>query len=55
MVQDLDKEDDIPPSIQRVSVEEVMAVKIKENNERKLAGKKTQDKMRALGFEPDLS
>ncbi|THC89029.1 hypothetical protein EYZ11_011523 [Aspergillus tanneri] len=52
---DLDKEDDIPASVQRATIQEVFELKKKEDAERKTGDKKRQNKLQCLGFEPEHS
>ncbi|KAB8067679.1 hypothetical protein BDV29DRAFT_85068 [Aspergillus leporis] len=52
---DLDKEDDIPPHVQKAPVQEVFELKKKEDNERKHGDKKRQGKLQGLGFEAEHS
>lgn len=52
---DLDKEDDIPPSIQKAPFQEVFELKKKEDSERKRNDKKTHSKLHELGFEAEHS
>jgi U6 snRNA-associated Sm-like protein LSm1 len=54
-LQDLDKEDDIPPHIQRASFQEVFELKKKEDGARKVGDKKRHGKLQTLGFEPEHS
>ena len=49
--QDLDKEDDTPEGYQQVPVEEVFAIKKKEQEERKRKDKARLEKLRTYGFE----
>jgi len=48
---DLDKEDDIPEGYQQAPVEEVFAIKKKEQEERKRKDKARLEKLRTYGFE----
>ncbi|KAJ5471606.1 hypothetical protein N7530_008963 [Penicillium desertorum] len=52
---DLDREDDIPPTLTRASFEEVFELKKKEDAKRKTGDKKRYDELQALGFEPEHS
>ncbi|KAL7653881.1 hypothetical protein ACMYSQ_008554 [Aspergillus niger] len=52
---DLDKEDEIPPHIQRASFQEVFELKKKEDGARKVGDKKRHGKLQTLGFEPEHS
>ncbi|KAF7588691.1 SM-like, degradation of cytoplasmic mRNAs and positively regulates transcription initiation [Aspergillus hancockii] len=52
---DLDKEDDIPPHVQKAPVQEVFELKRKEDNTRKNGDKKRQGKLQGLGFEAEHS
>ncbi|GES66451.1 hypothetical protein ATETN484_0015002300 [Aspergillus terreus] len=52
---DLDKEDDIPPHVQKASFQEVFELKKKEEANRKTGDKKRHDKLQGLGFEPEHS
>ncbi|KAJ5972968.1 Ribonucleoprotein LSM domain eukaryotic/archaea-type [Penicillium vulpinum] len=54
-LQDLDREDDIPPNLTRAPFEEVFALKKKEESKRKTGDKKRYDELQALGFEPEHS
>lgn len=53
--QDLDREDDIPPTLTRAPFEEVFELKKKEDAKRKTGDKKRYDELQALGFEPEHS
>jgi len=48
---DLDKEDDIPASLQKAPYSEVFALKKQEDNRRKRGDKRRNNKLQALGFE----
>ncbi|CAG8896899.1 unnamed protein product [Penicillium egyptiacum] len=52
---DLDREDDIPPTLTRAPFEEVFELKKKEDSKRKTGDKKRYDELQALGFEPEHS
>ncbi|KAF4207543.1 hypothetical protein CNMCM8980_006017 [Aspergillus fumigatiaffinis] len=52
---DLDKEDDIPPHIQKAPFQEVFELKKKEDSKRKITDKKSHNKLQSLGFEPEHS
>ncbi|RHZ71914.1 hypothetical protein CDV55_103484 [Aspergillus turcosus] len=52
---DLDKEDDIPPHIQKAPFQEVFELKKKEDSKRKKMDKKSHNKLQGLGFEPEHS
>ncbi|KAJ9483497.1 hypothetical protein VN97_g9904 [Penicillium thymicola] len=52
---DLDREDDIPPTLTRAPFEEVFELKKKEDAKRKTGDKKRYDELQALGFEPEHS
>ncbi|KAJ5732087.1 hypothetical protein N7493_003568 [Penicillium malachiteum] len=52
---DLDREDDIPPSVRQASFEEVFELKKKEDAQRKNSDKKRHTELSALGFEPEHS
>ncbi|CAI7582822.1 hypothetical protein PCG10_000939 [Penicillium crustosum] len=52
---DLDREDDIPPTLTRAPFEEVFELKKKEEAKRKTGDKKRYDELQALGFEPEHS
>ncbi|RHZ45802.1 U6 snRNA-associated Sm-like protein LSm1 [Aspergillus thermomutatus] len=52
---DLDKEDDIPPHLQKVPFQEVFELKKKEDSKRKTMDKKSHHKLQGLGFEPEHS
>jgi hypothetical protein len=51
MHQDLDKDDYIPEPFQRVSPEEIFVLQKSEEAEKKKQYKRTQSKLRSLGFE----
>ncbi|KAF7168938.1 hypothetical protein CNMCM5623_001832 [Aspergillus felis] len=52
---DLDKEDDIPPNLQKAPFHEVFELKKKEDSKRKITDKKSHNKLQGLGFEPEHS
>ncbi|PYH83025.1 Sm-like ribonucleo protein [Aspergillus uvarum CBS 121591] len=52
---DLDKEDDVPPHLQRASFQEVFELKKQEETKRKSNDKKRHGKLQTLGFEPEHS
>ncbi|RJE18223.1 Small nuclear ribonucleoprotein [Aspergillus sclerotialis] len=52
---DLDREDDIPPNIQKASFQEVFELKKKEDSGRKQHDKKKNSKLQNLGFEAEHS
>ncbi|EED15539.1 small nuclear ribonucleoprotein (LSM1), putative [Talaromyces stipitatus ATCC 10500] len=52
---DLDKEDDLPESLNQASVKEVRELKAKEEEERKRKDKKSVGKLQNHGFEPEHS
>ncbi|KAL5696434.1 hypothetical protein ACP6JD_004297 [Aspergillus fumigatus] len=52
---DLDKEDDIPPHLQKAPFQEVFELKKKEDSRRKITDKKSHNKLQSLGFEPEHS
>ncbi|CAG8069699.1 unnamed protein product [Penicillium salamii] len=52
---DLDREDDIPPTLTKAPFEEVFELKKKEEDKRKKGDKKRYDELQALGFEPEHS
>ncbi|PKX98983.1 U6 snRNA-associated Sm-like protein LSm1 [Aspergillus novofumigatus IBT 16806] len=52
---DLDKEDDIPPHLQKAPFQEVFELKKKEDSKRKITDKKSHNKLQSLGFEPEHS
>jgi U6 snRNA-associated Sm-like protein LSm1 len=54
-LQDLDKEDDIPPNLIKATFKEVFELKKKEDNERKSQDKKRNNKLQELGFEAEHS
>lgn len=55
LLQDLDREDDIPETVTKAPFEEVFELKKKEDSERKRGDKKRQTELQALGFEPEHS
>lgn len=54
-LQDLDKEDDLPPNLIKATFKEVFELKKKEDNERKSHDKKRNNKLQELGFEAEHS
>lgn len=54
-MQDLDKEDDVPTTLTKVSMKEVRDLKNKEEEERKRKDKKSTAKLQGHGFEPEHS
>ncbi|KAE8349507.1 hypothetical protein BDV28DRAFT_141074 [Aspergillus coremiiformis] len=52
---DLDKEDDLPPNVQRAPFQEVFELKRKEDGERKTGDRKRHGKLKGLGFEAEHS
>ncbi|KKK15126.1 small nuclear ribonucleoprotein [Aspergillus rambellii] len=52
---DLDKEDDIPSTIQKAPFQEVFELKQKEDDARKTGDKKRNNKLQGLGFEAEHS
>lgn len=55
LLQDLDREDDIPSTITKAPFEEVFELKKKEDSQRKTGDKKRYTELSALGFEPEHS
>lgn len=55
LLQDLDKEDDVPTSVTKASFEDVFELKKKEDSKRKTGDKKRHTELQALGFEPEHS
>ena len=53
--QDLDKEDEMPTTVQRAPFQEVFELKKQEDAQRKTGDKKRQGKLQCLGFEPEHS
>lgn len=54
-LQDLDKEDDVPPNWTKAPIQEVFELKKKEDNERKQHDKGRNRQLQTLGFEPEHS
>ncbi|PLB47896.1 small nuclear ribonucleo protein [Aspergillus steynii IBT 23096] len=52
---DLDKEDEMPTTVQRAPFQEVFELKKQEDAQRKTGDKKRQGKLQCLGFEPEHS
>ncbi|KAK1139648.1 hypothetical protein N8T08_000585 [Aspergillus melleus] len=52
---DLDKEDELPTTVQRAPFQEVFELKKQEDAQRKTGDKKRQGKLQCLGFEPEHS